>query len=72
VLGEIAQGKSNPAIADSLALSKRAVEKHINTIFLKLGLTDAQDVSKRVQATLILLSEPGAALPRPAGTPEPT
>jgi DNA-binding NarL/FixJ family response regulator len=71
VLDEIAQGKSNTAIADSLDLSKRAVEKHINTIFLKLGLSDAQDVSKRVQATLMLLAEPGAAPPRPADSPEP-
>jgi DNA-binding NarL/FixJ family response regulator len=68
VLGEIAQGKSNTAIAESLFLTKRAVEKHINTIFLKLGLGDAQDVSKRVQAALILLSEPGAAPPRPMQT----
>jgi DNA-binding NarL/FixJ family response regulator len=48
VLGEIAQGKSNTAIAGSLFLTKRAVEKHINAIFLKLGLTDAHDASKRV------------------------
>ncbi|MGZ4171305.1 MAG: response regulator [Solirubrobacteraceae bacterium] len=57
VLGEIAQGKSNAAIAESLFLTKRAVEKHINAIFLKLGLADAQDVSKRVKAALILLSD---------------
>jgi DNA-binding NarL/FixJ family response regulator len=57
VLGQIAQGKSNTAIAQSLVLTKRAVEKHINAIFLKLGLADAQDVSKRVKATLIMLSE---------------
>ena len=57
VLGEIAQGKSNAAIAESLVLSKRAVEKHINSIFLKLRLTDAQDVSKRVTATLLFLAE---------------
>ncbi len=55
VLGEIAQGKSNTAIAESLFLTKRAVEKHINAIFLKLGLTDAHDASKRVKATLMLL-----------------
>ncbi len=61
VLGEIAQGKSNTAIAESLFLTKRAVEKHINAIFLKLGLADAQDVSKRVKATLILLSESGVS-----------
>ena len=57
VLGEIAQGKSNTAIAESLFLTKRAVEKHINAIFLKLGLTDAHDASKRVKATLMLLDE---------------
>jgi len=59
VLGEIAQGKSNTAIAESLFLTKRAVEKHINAIFLKLGLADAHDVSKRVTAVLILLAEGG-------------
>jgi DNA-binding NarL/FixJ family response regulator len=59
VLSEIAQGKSNTAIAESLFLTKRAVEKHINAIFLKLGLADAQDVSKRVTASLMLLSEIG-------------
>jgi len=59
VLSEIAQGKSNTAIAESLFLSKRAVEKHINAIFLKLGLADAHDVSKRVKAALMLLAETG-------------
>ena len=57
VLREIAEGKSNAAIAESLSLTKRAVEKHINAIFLKLGLADAQDVSKRVKAALMLLAE---------------
>jgi DNA-binding NarL/FixJ family response regulator len=57
VLSEIAQGKSNSAIAESLFLTKRAVEKHINAIFLKLGLADAEDVSKRVKAALMLLAE---------------
>ena len=66
VLAEIAQGKSNDAIAGSLALTKRAVEKHINAIFLKLGLTYAEDVSRRVKATLLFLAEEGdrAAAPR--------
>jgi DNA-binding NarL/FixJ family response regulator len=63
VLAEIAQGKSNAAIADSLVLSKRAVEKHINAIFLKLGLAFADDVSKRVKATLMFLSESELAPP---------
>jgi DNA-binding NarL/FixJ family response regulator len=58
-LAEIAQGKSNEAIAESLVLTKRAVEKHINAIFMKLGLAQADDVSKRVKATLIFLSQSG-------------
>jgi len=57
VLAEIAQGKSNAAIAESLVLTKRAVEKHINSIFMKLNLADAEDVSKRVKAALLFLAE---------------
>ena len=57
LLGEIASGKSNGAIAESLVLTKRAVEKHVNSIFSKLDLPDAEDVSRRVMATLIYLSE---------------
>ena len=55
VLGEIAQGKSNTAIAESLVLSKRAVEKHIHSIFFKLGLAEAEDISRRVKAALLYL-----------------
>lgn len=57
LLGEIAEGKSNAAIAESLVLSKRAVEKHVNAIFAKLDLRDAQDVSRRVKAALLYLAE---------------
>jgi DNA-binding NarL/FixJ family response regulator len=57
VLAEIAQGRSNTAIAESLVLTKRAVEKHINSIFLKLNLAFADDVSKRVKAALMFLAE---------------
>jgi DNA-binding NarL/FixJ family response regulator len=57
VLAEIAAGKSNTAIAESLVLTKRAVEKHINSIFMKLGLASSDDVSKRVKATLLFLAE---------------
>jgi DNA-binding NarL/FixJ family response regulator len=57
VLTEIAQGKSNTAISETLFLTKRAVEKHINSIFMKIGLGDANDVSKRVKATLMFLAE---------------
>jgi DNA-binding NarL/FixJ family response regulator len=56
VLAQIAEGKSNAAIAASLVLTKRAVEKHINSIFMKLGLSVADDVSKRVKATLMFLA----------------
>jgi DNA-binding NarL/FixJ family response regulator len=56
ILGHMAQGKSNQAIAEELFLSKRAVEKHINSIFMKLGLAHAEDVSRRVKAALIYLS----------------
>jgi DNA-binding NarL/FixJ family response regulator len=57
VLAEIAEGKSNQAIAESLVLTRRAVEKHINSIFMKLDLAGAEDVSKRVKATLLFLAE---------------
>lgn len=57
LLAEIATGKSNAAIAESLHLTKRAVEKHVNSIFRKLGLLDTPDVSRRVQATLIHLAQ---------------
>jgi DNA-binding NarL/FixJ family response regulator len=60
VLAAVAKGLSNSAIAQELVLTKRAVEKHINAIFLKLGLTHAahaEDVSKRVKAALLYLAE---------------
>jgi DNA-binding NarL/FixJ family response regulator len=63
-LSEIAQGRSNEAIARSLVLTKRAVEKHINSIFMKLGLAGVPDVSSRVMATLLFLAEE-----RDVGTP---
>ena len=59
LLAEIAAGKSNGAIAQSLVLTKRAVEKHVNSIFSKLNLPETEDVSRRVKATLIFLSEEG-------------
>ena len=59
LLAEIAAGKSNGAIASSLFLTKRAVEKHVNSIFSKLNLPETDDVSRRVKATLIYLSEEG-------------
>ena len=56
VLGEMAQGKSNAAIAASLVLSERAIEKHTNSIFSKLGLTEERDVNRRVKAVLVYLA----------------
>jgi DNA-binding NarL/FixJ family response regulator len=56
VLSEMAQGKNNAGIAAALVLSERAVEKHINSIFLKLGLSEEPDVHRRVKAVLLFLS----------------
>ena len=57
VLGEMAQGKSNAAIAAALVLSERAVEKHINSIFSKLHLSEERDVNRRVAAVLVYLTD---------------
>jgi DNA-binding NarL/FixJ family response regulator len=57
VLAEVATGKSNATIAASLFLTKRAVEKHINAIFMKLNLRESEDTSRRVAATLIYLAD---------------
>ena len=59
ILGEMAQGKSNAAIAAALVLSTRAVEKHTNSIFSKLGLTEEVDLNRRVKAVLLHLAEGG-------------
>ena len=60
VLSEIAQGKNNAAVATSLVLSERAVEKHINSLFAKLGLGEEPDVHRRVKAVLLYLADQGA------------
>jgi DNA-binding NarL/FixJ family response regulator len=60
VLGAMASGKSNSAIAEELVLTKRAVEKHVGSIFAKLGLPDEHEVSRRVSAVLLYLGEQGA------------
>jgi DNA-binding NarL/FixJ family response regulator len=57
VLREMAHGKSNAAIAETLVLTKRAVEKHVGSIFLKLGLKDEELVSRRVAAVLAYLAD---------------
>jgi DNA-binding NarL/FixJ family response regulator len=57
VLSEIAQGKSNAAIAEALYLSERGVEKHINSLFTKLDLPPERDANRRVRAVLLYLGE---------------
>ena len=59
-LAMIAEGLSNSAIAERLLITRRAVERHINAIFLKLELKESDDVNRRVRAALLYL----------AGTPE--
>lgn len=59
VLGQMAQGKNNAAIAKALFLTERAVEKHINSLFHKLGLSEEAEVHRRVMAVLAFLREEG-------------
>ena len=61
MLREMAAGKSNQAIARTLYLSERAVEKNINAVFTKLALGDEPDVNRRVQAVLTFLDATGAS-----------
>jgi DNA-binding NarL/FixJ family response regulator len=60
VLDHMAQGKNNASIARSLFLTERAVEKHINSLFHKLGLSEEPDVHRRVMAVLAFLREGGS------------
>ena len=59
VLGEMAQGKNNAAVANALGLSERAVEKHINSLFGKLALSEEPDAHRRVKAVLVYLAGQG-------------
>jgi len=68
VLGHIAAGASNPAIASALSVTSRAVEKHINSIFAKLDLTAADHTDRRVAAVLMFLADSGV---RTMGAPQP-
>jgi DNA-binding NarL/FixJ family response regulator len=60
VLAELATGFSNRTVAQRLFLSQRAVEKHINSIFAKLGLTTDDSVDRRVKAVLMFLADVSA------------
>lgn len=57
VLAAVAEGKNNAAIGETLHLSEGAVEKHISSIFSKLGVSEEQDIHRRVKAALIYLAE---------------
>jgi DNA-binding NarL/FixJ family response regulator len=63
VLEQMAQGRNNAGIAQALYLSERAVEKHINSLFSKLGLSEEPDVHRRVKAVLLYLAEHGGEHP---------
>ena len=56
VLREMATGRNNAAVAKTLYLSERAVEKHINAVFAKLGLTNEEESHRRVRAVLTFLN----------------
>jgi DNA-binding NarL/FixJ family response regulator len=61
VLRELAAGRSNTATAKSLFMSERAVEKHVGSVFQKLGLVNESDVNRRVMAVLAYLDATGGA-----------
>jgi DNA-binding NarL/FixJ family response regulator len=57
VVREMAEGKTNAAIAESLSVSESAVEKYANAVFSKLGLTEEPQVHRRVAAVLAFLRD---------------
>jgi len=63
VLREMAQGRGNAGIAARLALSESSVEKHVNAIFSKLGLSGEQAIHRRVAAVLTFLRDAGLRPP---------
>ena len=56
VLGEMAEGRSNAAIAAKLFITEKAISKHINNIFTKLGMAPSDDDNRRVLAVLTYLN----------------
>lgn len=63
VLEQMAQGRTNAAIADHLHLSESSIEKYATSIFAKLGLSDEPQVHRRVAAVLAFLRDAGRAQP---------
>lgn len=64
VLAQIAEGKNNAGVAAALVLSERAVEKHVGSLFSKLGLNEEEATHRRVKAVLIHLSAQGGVARR--------
>jgi DNA-binding NarL/FixJ family response regulator len=56
VLREMARGKNNAAIAESLVIAERSVEKYVHSIFAKLGVTWESNIHRRVRAVLLFLA----------------
>jgi DNA-binding NarL/FixJ family response regulator len=63
VLARMAEGRTNAAIADDLALSESSIEKYATAIFAKLGLQDEPQTHRRVAAVLTYLRDAGRAQP---------
>ena len=61
VLQEMATGRNNATIAKALFMSERAVEKHIGSVFQKLGLVEEGEVNRRVMAVLAFLEATGSS-----------
>ena len=61
VLQEVATGRNNAAVAQALYMSERAVEKHIGSVFAKLGLSEEDGLNRRVAAVLTFLEATGGA-----------
>ena len=63
VLTEMATGATNSVVASRLGVSEHAVEKHSNSIFAKLGLTEDVEINRRVKAVLVFLSGASTNVP---------
>ncbi len=59
----MAAGQNNATIAKTLFMSGRVVEKHVGSLFQKLGLVDENEVSRRVMAVLTYLEATGSSRP---------
>jgi len=69
ILEQMAQGRTNAAIAHHLNLSESSIEKYSTSLFRKLGLTDEPHVHRRVAAVLTLLHDQARARPLTDDTP---